>query len=75
MIEKLVEALFGCRHKRLTRPISAVHKPGTPPGDAYVTCLECGKQFRYYLQTMRVGTAMSPTPAYYRPISGPFRVQ
>jgi hypothetical protein len=23
-------------------------------------CLECGKQFRYDLQTMRVGTAMSP---------------
>jgi hypothetical protein len=75
MIEKLVNALFGCRHKRLTRPITPVHKPGTRSGDSYVACLECGKQFHYDPQTMRIGTAMSPAPASYRPFSSPFPFQ
>ena len=66
MFETLVNALFGCRHKRLTRPITPVHKPGTRSSDTYVACLECGKQFRYDLQTMRMGTAVPLAPALSR---------
>jgi predicted transcriptional regulator len=75
MIENLVNALFGCRHKRLTRPITPVRKPGTPSGDTYVACLECGKRFHYDPHTMSIGTAMPLAPASYRPFSSPFRVQ
>ena len=39
MIENVLNVLFGCRHKLLTRPITPVHKPGTPAPDAYVACL------------------------------------
>jgi hypothetical protein len=57
----ILNFLFGCRHRQMTRPITPVHKPGTPAEDTYVACLECGRQFRYDLTNMRVGTPM-PVP-------------
>jgi len=75
MIKAVVNALFGCRHKRITRPITPVHRPGCKSGDTYVACLECGKRFYYDVTVMRVGTAMPCAPASYRPLSGPFQVQ
>jgi anti-anti-sigma factor len=47
MIAARLNLLFGCRHRRLTRPITPVHRPGTPSGETYVACLECGKRFPY----------------------------
>lgn len=50
--------LFGCWHKRLSFPISgkrghrrssAAHQTGT-----YVVCLDCGKEFPYDWQQMRI---------------------
>ncbi len=58
MIAKLFDLLFGCRHKELTRPITRVHRPGTPAGLVYVSCLECGKKFHYDTASMRVGAAV-----------------
>ena len=55
MITALLNVLYGCRHKRITRPITPVHKPGVPAEATYVACLECGKQFYYDLNEMRVG--------------------
>jgi hypothetical protein len=52
MISTMLNLLFGCRHKRITRPITPVHKPGTHPDDTYVACLECGRQFHYDATTM-----------------------
>lgn len=75
MIGNMLNAMFGCRHKRLTRPITPVHKAGTQSGDTYVACLECGKRFYYDPQKMRVGTAMPLAPASYRPLSNRFQVQ
>jgi hypothetical protein len=57
MIDTISNLLFRCSHKRLTRPLSAVTKTGEPRGGTYVVCLDCGKQFPYDLQTMRVGKA------------------
>jgi hypothetical protein len=57
---KFFDVLFGCLHKRTTFPIS---KRGTPrPGAAgrsgtYVVCLDCGKEFAYDWQRMRIMTA------------------
>ena len=58
MIDAMLNLLCGCRHRRITRPITPVHKPGTQPGETYVACLECGKQFHYDLTIMRIGTPM-----------------
>ena len=54
MIDSVLNLLFRCPHKRLTRPVTPVNKTGKPHGDTYVVCLDCGKQFRYDLQAMRV---------------------
>jgi hypothetical protein len=53
----MLNLLFGCRHRSITRPMTPFHKPGTPAGETYVVCLECGKRFQYDLVNMRVHTA------------------
>ena len=59
MISMLFDLFLGCRHKRLTRPITPVQKPGEPPTESYVACLECGRQFKYDVKNMRMGEAIS----------------
>jgi hypothetical protein len=54
-MQKLFEMLFGCAHKRLSRPMSLPTKPGTPHGQTYVVCLDCGKHLAYDMQTMQLG--------------------
>ena len=63
MIDSVLNLLFRCPHKRITRPITPVSKTGVRNGDTYVVCLECGKQFTYDLNEMRIGKpiAISPT--------------
>ena len=63
MVAKMLDLLFGCRHRRLTRPITPFHKPRTLPGDSYVACLECGRRFQYDVVNMRMGESIPP-PAY-----------
>jgi hypothetical protein len=55
MIDTLLNLLFRCRHRRLTRPVTPVYKAGTPHGETYVACLDCGKQFAYDVKEMRIG--------------------
>ncbi len=75
MIGSLMNALFGCRHRQLTRPITPVHKPGTGPSATYVACLECGKRFHYDPQTMLVGRAMPLDPVPGDTYSNRFQAQ
>lgn len=58
MFSKLMDAMFGCRHDRYSFPItvragsrrhSAAQRAGT-----YVACLDCGKEFRYDWQEMKI---------------------
>ncbi|HLW54136.1 MAG TPA: hypothetical protein VKW06_14965 [Candidatus Angelobacter sp.] len=57
---RIFDVLFGCLHKRTTFPIS---KRGTRKTQAagrtgtYLVCLECGKEFAYDWQKMRIMTA------------------
>ena len=59
MIAKLVDALFGCRH-RYSFPVTnrgAAHRP--PAADltgTYVVCLDCGREFPYDWPEMKVIT-------------------
>ena len=55
MIDSIVNLLFRCPHKRLTRPVTPVSKDGKPHNDTYVVCLDCGKQFSYDLKEMQIG--------------------
>jgi hypothetical protein len=55
MIDTISNLLFRCSHRRLTRPMTPVSKPGAPSGETYVVCLDCGMQFSYDLKQMRIG--------------------
>ena len=58
MITSLADVLFGCWHKNYSFPITS--KPGKPRSEAasvtgtYVVCLDCGKEFPYDWQRMKV---------------------
>jgi hypothetical protein len=58
MFSKLLDALFGCRHARYSFPITV--RAGSRRGSTaqrtgtYVACLDCGKEFRYDWQEMKI---------------------
>ncbi len=61
MIDSFLNSLFGCSHKRTSFPITPAKKSGFSSGTAkgtYVVCLDCGKEFGYDWQGMRVGDAV-----------------
>lgn len=62
MIDTVLNLLFRCPHRRLTRPVTPVSKAGVPHGDTYVVCLDCGKQFPYDIKEMRMGKAIARSP-------------
>jgi hypothetical protein len=58
MFSKLVDTMFGCRHDRYSFPITvragsrratATQRIGT-----YVACLDCGREFAYDWQEMKI---------------------
>ena len=61
MIQKLVDALFGCKHARYSFPVTARRAQRRPQAAAltgtYVVCLDCGKEFAYDWQQMKVITS------------------
>ncbi len=61
MIDSLLNLVFRCSHRRLTRPVTPAGKAGAPHGETYVVCLDCGKQFSYDLQVMKIGKPLART--------------
>ena len=55
MIDTVLNLIFRCSHRRLTRPVAPITKAGQPHSQSYVVCLDCGKQFEYDVQQMRIG--------------------
>jgi hypothetical protein len=55
VIDTLLNLLFRCSHRHLTRPLTRAGETGGPEGASYVVCLDCGKQFAYDLDAMRIG--------------------
>ena len=55
---RLFEILFGCTHRRLSRPVTPTRQSGNPDRQTYVVCLDCGKRLAYDLQAMRVGKVL-----------------
>jgi hypothetical protein len=61
MIAKLIDAVFGCRHARYSFPVTVRRATRRPQAAAltgtYVVCLDCGKEFAYDWQEMKVITS------------------
>jgi hypothetical protein len=68
MMTYVLERLFGCSHRRTTFPLTP--KRPTARVGAYVTCLDCGKEFAYNWNEMRLEKplAMPATVAAPNPI-------
>lgn len=57
MLQSLLNSLFGCSHQRTTFPQTPSRRSGSRTG-TYVVCLECGKEFAYNWDEMRVGVTL-----------------
>jgi hypothetical protein len=61
MIAKLMDTLFGCRHDRYSFPVTLRRGARRPEAAAltgtYVACLDCGREFAYNWQEMKVITS------------------
>jgi hypothetical protein len=65
MMTSLLNSLFGCSHRRTTFPITPARRAGFSNSNkgTYVVCLDCGKEFGYNWHEMKVGEAVSSSPA------------
>jgi hypothetical protein len=61
MIRKFVNSVFGCRHSHYSFPLSVRRSAARPAAAAltgtYVACLDCGKEFGYDLEEMKLITS------------------
>lgn len=76
MLQSLFNNLFGCSHQRTTFPMTPGRRIATPPvlgaprSGTYVVCLDCGKEFAYNWNEMRIGepvpesAAVTPQPMF-----------
>jgi len=68
MFAKLMDAMFGCRHSRYSFPITvrAGSRRAATAGrtGTYVVCLDCGREFNYDWQEMRVARSTSRETAH-----------
>jgi hypothetical protein len=62
MMHAVVNLLFGCRHRRITRPMTPVHRVKSAPEPTYVVCLDCGGRLHYDLDSMRLGKLIPKPP-------------
>lgn len=66
MIDSLLNLLVFCSHKQTSFPQKAVRDIYGRPlairsAEAHVTCLECGKEFPYNWERMRIEPRTTPT--------------
>ena len=68
MLTNVLDMLFGCWHKRYSFPITAKKTIGTSRAsgakETYVVCLDCGKEFPYDWNKMKL---LSPEPQRAQP--------
>jgi hypothetical protein len=62
VIDTIWNLLFRCQHRRTTFPLTPARPKGADPSekhsDTYVVCLDCGKQFVYDWEKMRLAGAV-----------------
>jgi hypothetical protein len=68
MVAKLIDMFFGCRHSRYSFPVTirgAARRPQAASlTGTYVACLDCGREFPYDWQEMKVITSSSERREY-----------
>jgi hypothetical protein len=68
MVAKLIDAVFGCWHSRYSFPVTIRGTARRPQAGAltgtYVVCLDCGKEFPYDWQEMKVITSPAERREY-----------
>lgn len=67
MLTKMMNAVFGCRHSRYSFPITmrAGSRLGTVVrAGTYVVCLDCGREFNYDWQEMKVAEVQPKKAAH-----------
>ena len=68
MIARMIDAVFGCRHPRYSFPVTIRGAARRPQAAAltgtYVCCLDCGKEFPYDWQEMKVITSSAERREY-----------
>jgi hypothetical protein len=63
MLQTFFNALFSCSHQRTTFPLTPGRRTQAPSATrlgTYVVCLDCGKEFAYDWDSMRVGQPVTP---------------
>ena len=67
-IARLMDAVFGCRHAHYSFPVTIRGKARRPQAAAltgtYVACLDCGREFAYDWQEMKVITSPAEKRQY-----------
>jgi hypothetical protein len=65
MIAKLFDSVFGCWHSHYSFPITvrggSRRNPAAALTGTYVVCLDCGREFPYDWQEMKVLDPSTPT--------------
>jgi hypothetical protein len=74
MLQSLLNTLFGCSHQRKTFPLTPARKNVSPAAAAsrngtYVVCLDCGKEFAYNWDEMRVGVTLPNNAGRRAPVA------
>ena len=68
MMAQLIEVFFGCRHSRYSFPVTIRGARPRPQASAltgtYVACLDCGREFPYDWQEMKVITSQAESRHY-----------
>lgn len=62
MFQSILNSFFGCSHRRTTFPLTPSRSAGAPGAirtGTYVVCLDCGKEFAYDWDEMRVGSQVT----------------
>jgi len=77
MIQSILNNLLGCSHRRTTFPMTPGRRiagpalSAAPRNGTYVVCLDCGKEFAYNWNEMRVGEPVHRPAATTTPETQP----
>ncbi len=74
MFQSIFNSLFACSHQRTTFPLtpsrrSGYQAPGASRHGTYVVCLDCGKEFAYNWDEMRVGVTLPNNTERLAPVA------
>jgi hypothetical protein len=68
MVAKLIDVFFGCRHSRYSFPVTIRGAGRRPQASVltgtYVACLDCGREFPYDWQEMKIITSSAERREY-----------